>query len=108
MSGETAPKKPALSGNVGKIEAISLRATEHGAVPFAQTSRVFDVPVVVDHGKCLTGCKLCVDSCPVDCLAIHPVYKKSFMKFDECWYCLACEVDCPTNAITVKMPFLLK
>jgi NAD-dependent dihydropyrimidine dehydrogenase PreA subunit len=107
MSAETT-KKQALSGNVGKIEAISLRATEQGAVPFAQTSRVFDVPVVVDHGKCLTGCKLCVDSCPVDCLAIHPVYKKSFMKFDECWYCLACEVDCPTNAITVKMPFLLK
>ena len=30
------------------------------------------------------------------------------MKFDECWYCLACEIDCPNDAITVKMPFLLK
>jgi NAD-dependent dihydropyrimidine dehydrogenase PreA subunit len=30
------------------------------------------------------------------------------MKYDDCWYCLACEVDCPTNAITVKMPFLLR
>jgi NAD-dependent dihydropyrimidine dehydrogenase PreA subunit len=107
MSGETT-KKPALSGNVNKIEAISRRATESGAVPRAQTTRAFDVPVVVDEEKCLTGCKLCVDSCPVDCLAIHPDRRKSFMKFDECWYCLACEVDCPTNAITVKMPFLLK
>lgn len=106
MSGETT-KKPALSGNVDKIRAISQRATE-GTVPRAQATRVFDVPVVVDESKCLTGCKLCVDSCPVDCLAIHPERKKSFMKFDECWYCLACEVDCPTNAITVKMPFLLR
>ena len=30
------------------------------------------------------------------------------MQFDECWYCLACEVDCPTDAITVKIPFLLR
>ena len=106
MSGETT-KKPALSGNVDKIQAISQRATA-GTVPRAQATRIFDVPVVVDESKCLTGCKLCVDACPVDCLAIHPERKKSFMKFDECWYCLACEVDCPTNAIIVKMPFLLR
>jgi len=30
------------------------------------------------------------------------------MAFDECWYCLACEIDCPKDAITVKIPFLLR
>jgi NAD-dependent dihydropyrimidine dehydrogenase PreA subunit len=48
------------------------------------------------------------ESCPVDCLAIDPATGKSHMKFDDCWYCLACEVDCPTNAITVKIPFLIR
>ena len=45
-----------------------------------QAARVFDVPVVVDEERCITGCHICV----------------------------ACEVDCPTNAITVKIPFLLR
>ena len=26
------------------------------------------------------------------------------MRFDECWYCLACETDCPKDAIVVKIP----
>lgn len=76
--------------------------------PNRQAFRTFDVPVVVDETKCITGCHICVESCPVDCLAIDPTKGKSHMKFDDCWYCLACEVDCPTNAITVKMPFLLR
>jgi NAD-dependent dihydropyrimidine dehydrogenase PreA subunit len=33
---------------------------------------------------------------------------KAHMQFDECWYCLACELDCPKDAITVKIPFLLR
>jgi NAD-dependent dihydropyrimidine dehydrogenase PreA subunit len=78
------------------------------AAPNSQAVRLFDVPVVVDETKCITGCHICVESCPVDCLAIDAVKGKSHMKYDECWYCLACEVDCPTNAITVKIPFLLR
>ena len=74
----------------------------------AQTTRVFDVPVVVDLAKCITGCQICIDSCPVDCLAVDPVTTKAHMKFDECWYCLACELDCPKDAITVKIPFLVR
>ena len=38
----------------------------------------------------------------------RPATGKSHMKYDDCWYCLACEVDCPTNAITVKIPFLIR
>ena len=67
----------------------------------------FDVPVVVD-ASCITGCHICIDSCPVDCLAVNPATSKAHMQFDECWYCLACEIDCPKDAITVKIPFLVR
>jgi NAD-dependent dihydropyrimidine dehydrogenase PreA subunit len=30
------------------------------------------------------------------------------MKYDECWYCMPCEADCPTGAVTVNIPYLLK
>ena len=74
----------------------------------AQTVRRFDVPVVVDLDKCITKCRICIDSCPVDCLAVNPETGKAHMAFDECWYCLACEIDCPKDAITVKIPILLR
>jgi len=32
----------------------------------------FDVPVTVDESKCIKGCHLCVDVCPLDALAINP------------------------------------
>jgi NAD-dependent dihydropyrimidine dehydrogenase PreA subunit len=74
----------------------------------AQTTSRFDVPVVVDEQRCIKGCHICIDSCPVDCLAISPHTGKASMRHDECWYCLACELDCPKDAITVKIPFLLR
>ncbi len=85
-----------------------VKSEQARTVANAQTVRTFDVPVVVDEGRCIPGCRVCVDSCPVDCLAINPATDRSHMKFDECWYCLACEVDCPTDAITVKIPLLLR
>jgi NAD-dependent dihydropyrimidine dehydrogenase PreA subunit len=87
-------------------EVAAARATK--VSPNRQVSRLFDAPVVVDEERCISGCHVCVESCPVDCLAIETERRKAYMKFDDCWYCLACEVDCPTNAITVKMPFLIR
>jgi NAD-dependent dihydropyrimidine dehydrogenase PreA subunit len=68
------------------------------------------VPVRVDEEKCLAhkGCTVCVDVCPLDVLAIDLTKKKAFMQFDECWYCLPCEQDCPTDAIRVDIPSLLR
>ena len=43
-----------------------------------------------------------------ECLAVDPGSRKAHLKFDECWYCLASELDCPKDAITVKIPFLLR
>jgi len=84
------------------------KALEARRVDNAQAARTHDVPVVVDVAKCITGCRICIDSCPVDCLAVNPETKKAHMRHDECWYCLACEIDCPKDAITVKIPFLVR
>lgn len=68
------------------------------------------VPVTVNEEKCIAdkGCTVCVDVCPLDLLAINPQNGKAYMKFDECWYCLPCEADCPTQAIRVSIPYLLR
>ena len=68
------------------------------------------VPVVVDETKCIAakGCTVCVDVCPLDVLAIDIEKGSAFMKYDECWYCMPCEADCPTGAVTVNIPYLLR
>ena len=82
-------------------------------MPLAQTSTI--VPVVVDDDLCIAdkGCTVCVDVCPLDVLRIAetpdgPKAKTAYMKYDECWYCMPCEADCPTGAVTVNLPYLLK
>ena len=34
--------------------------------------------------------------------------KKAYMAYDECWYCMPCEADCPTGAVKVNIPYLLR
>lgn len=68
------------------------------------------VPVKVNADKCIAGkgCTVCVDVCPLDVLRIDEAKSTAYMRYDECWYCLPCEVDCPTGAITVDIPYLLR
>ncbi len=68
------------------------------------------VPVVVDDAKCIAekGCRVCIDVCPLDVLRINEASGKAFMAYDECWYCMPCEADCPTGAVKVNIPYLLK
>jgi len=68
------------------------------------------LPVRIDENLCIAnkGCTVCIDACPLDVLAIHPVTGKAYMKYDECWYCLPCEKDCPTGAVTVDIPYLVR
>jgi NAD-dependent dihydropyrimidine dehydrogenase PreA subunit len=84
------------------------KAAQAAVVGNAQSSTRVDVPVIVDESKCIKGCHICIDSCPVDCLSVDVRTGKAHMQHDECWYCLACEIDCPRDAITVKIPFLLR
>jgi NAD-dependent dihydropyrimidine dehydrogenase PreA subunit len=73
-------------------------------------AQISDAPVTVDEELCIAhkGCTVCVDVCPMDLLAIDESSGKAFMKYDECWYCLPCEKDCPTGAIKVAIPYLLR
>lgn len=68
------------------------------------------VPVSVDASKCIAskGCTVCVDVCPLDVLVIDKVKGVALMQYDECWYCTPCEVDCPTDAVSVEIPYLIK
>ncbi|MBW6433542.1 ferredoxin family protein [Actinoplanes hulinensis] len=67
-----------------------------------------DVPVVIDRSLCIDECTLCVDMCPLDSLAIDPETSKAYMHVDECWYCGPCAARCPTGAVTVNMPVLIR
>jgi NAD-dependent dihydropyrimidine dehydrogenase PreA subunit len=69
-----------------------------------------DFPVKVNLDKCIAdkGCTVCIDACPLDVLAIDLNTGKAVMKYDECWFCLPCERDCPTQAIHVDIPYLLR
>lgn len=68
------------------------------------------VPLVVDEAKCIAdkGCAVCVDVCLVDVLFISDVSGNAYMKYDECWYCMPCDTDCPTGAVTVHVLYLLR
>ncbi|HSC75429.1 MAG TPA: ferredoxin family protein [Pseudomonadales bacterium] len=67
-------------------------------------------PVIIDPDKCIAdkGCYTCVDVCPLDVLLINEITQKAEMRYDECWYCTPCAVDCPTQAVTVTIPYLLR
>jgi len=67
-------------------------------------------PVTIDEARCIAdkGCTVCVDVCPLDLLAIDVTKGKAYMQFDECWYCMPCERDCPTGAVKVEIPYLLR
>ena len=69
-----------------------------------------EAAVTVDLDKCIAhkGCTVCIDVCPMDILDIDPQTGKAFMKRDECWSGLPCQKDCPTGAIHVAIPYLLR
>jgi Indolepyruvate ferredoxin oxidoreductase, alpha and beta subunits len=74
----------------------------------AQVTIRVDVPVSIDEDKCIDGCTLCVDMCPLDSLAINSETGKAYMHVDECWYCGPCAARCPVDAVTVNIPYLLR
>ena len=56
----------------------------------------------IDQELC-DGCGLCTDSCPVDVIRIDSKTGKATIAYpDDCMVCLACERDCPQQAIYVS------
>lgn len=59
-----------------------------------------EVGIRIDQTKCI-GCGECVEICPEDVLVIER--EKVAVRYpEECWWCDACEMDCPAGAITVR------
>lgn len=53
---------------------------------------------VVDKEKC-TGCKTCVETCPVEAIAMNS--DKAEVDADKCIDCGSCVGACPVEAITL-------
>ena len=56
------------------------------------------MPAVVNPEKC-TGCETCVESCPLDAIAMKEGLAK--VDADTCGDCGACVDVCPVEAITM-------
>ena len=49
-----------------------------------------------------TGCKVCVDACPLDVIRFDESKGVPYSAYPEhCDFCLACETTCPVNCIYV-------
>ena len=62
--------------------------------------------VEIDIEQC-NGCGICVEICPLDCLRMDE-NEIAFMKYDECWYCESCTLECPQDAIILRLPYLIR
>ncbi len=59
---------------------------------------------VIDRKKC-TKCGLCAEVCPVD--VYYGSKKTEIPKVaygEDCFFCSACMLECPQNAITLYYP----
>lgn len=63
------------------------------------------MPPIIDVQKC-RGCGICADICNSHIFVFNR--KKDEIpqvKYpDECWHCDSCVIDCPENAITLRIP----
>lgn len=57
-----------------------------------------DLELAIVEEDCI-GCKLCDQVCPVECFSPTPGGKVIFSQPDLCQGCMACLIQCPTNAI---------
>lgn len=63
--------------------------------------------IQVNAERC-NGCGICVDICPCDVFRRNADTTLAEPTYEiDCWYCGACEMDCPTRAITVNLPYLV-
>jgi len=63
--------------------------------------------IQVSTERC-NACAVCVNICPCDVFRLDEKTGMAKAKYEEdCWYCGACEIDCPTQAISVGLPYLV-
>lgn len=63
------------------------------------------LPIVIDESICLPGCTICDVFCPGDIIYRETKEGPPLVKYpDECWFCGACALHCPVDAIQVIFP----
>ena len=63
------------------------------------------MPPVIDKNTCIR-CGNCADVCPLEVFGWKPGKGElpQVRYPDECWHCNVCVLDCPANAITLRVP----
>ena len=77
------------------------------AAPVAETVMSSARPLHFDAEKC-TGCLSCVNICQVDILLPPPAGQKLPVVAypGECYYCGACVMTCPSDALRLRHPLM--
>jgi len=62
------------------------------------------MPPIVDEEKC-TKCGNCVDVCQMDVFFASKENEIPVVSYpEECWHCNACVLECPSEAVTLRIP----
>ena len=62
------------------------------------------MPPIIDDNKC-NKCGICADICPVDVYYGSKSKEVPIVSYgDDCYFCAACIIECPTDAITLRYP----
>lgn len=63
------------------------------------------MPPVISEKVCV-GCGKCADICPLSVFTFDKTTKKApeVTYPEECWHCNACVLDCPRQAIRLRVP----
>jgi adenylylsulfate reductase subunit B len=62
------------------------------------------MPPRIDPEKC-TGCGICADICPLQVFKqAKPQETPDIVFGEECWHCNACVLDCPSEALSLRLP----
>ena len=62
------------------------------------------MPPIIDEEKC-NSCGICVDVCNFDVYFGSKEKEIPSVTYpEECWHCNACVLDCPAEAIRLRIP----
>jgi adenylylsulfate reductase, subunit B len=62
------------------------------------------MPPIIDDVKC-KPCGICADICPTSVFDTEALKETPAVLYpDECWHCNSCVLDCPQEAISLRIP----
>jgi len=61
----------------------------------------------IDQNLC-QRCGTCYDICPQDVFGFQEDEIPTVDYPDECWYCGACVLDCPVEAVSLRLPLQMR